>query len=189
MVATILSFFMRLILRMRYSITINGIAHLNEQKKGTLILPNHPAYTEPIILFSLLSKNLAPRPLVYETYYQNSFIKPFMLLFNALEVPDMEKISLSAKQKAQEAIQNLVAGLQKGENFIIWPSGKLQRKGLESLGGNSGVSDILKISPNANVLLIRTTGLWGSRFSHAFSGNRPNLISELLYCTLLMPSL
>jgi long-chain-fatty-acid--[acyl-carrier-protein] ligase len=186
MVTTILSFFMRLLLRMRYSITINGIAHLNEQKKGTLILPNHPAYTEPIILFSLLSKNLAPRPLVYETYYQNSFIKPFMLLFNALEVPDMEKISLSAKQKAQEAIQNLVVGLQKGENFIIWPSGKLQRKGLESLGGNSGVSEILKISPNANVLLIRTTGLWGSRFSHAFSGNRPNLISELLYCALLL---
>ena len=76
MVATILAFFMRLLLRMRYSITINGIAHLNEQKKGTLILPNHPAYTEPIILFSLLLKNLAPRPLVYETYYRNRFIKP-----------------------------------------------------------------------------------------------------------------
>ena len=167
MIARILSFFMRLILKLRYSITIIGEDHLPNSKKGTLILPNHPAYTEPILLFSILSKHFAPRPLVFETYYQNRYIKPFMLLFNALEVPDMEKISLSAKQKAQDAIQNLVQGLHKGENFIIWPSGKLQRKGLESLGGNSGISDILKISPNANVLLIRTTGLWGSRFSHA----------------------
>ncbi len=187
MIARILSFFLRLLLRLRYSITINGMHHLDNPKKGTLILPNHPAYTEPIVLFSLLSKYLAPRPLVYETYYRNRYIKPFMLLFNALEVPDMEKISLSAKQKTQEAIQSLVEGLHKGENFIIWPSGKLQRKGLESLGGNSGVSDILKISPNANVLLIRTTGLWGSRFSHAFSGQRPNLTLELLYSALLIP--
>ena len=187
MVARVLSFFLSLFLRMRYSITVNGIHHLENAKKGTLILPNHPAYTEPIILFSLLSKYLAPRPLVFETYYRNPLIKPFMVLFNALEVPDMEKISLSAKQKTEEAIQNLVKGLQKGESFIIWPSGKLQRKGLESLGGNSGVSDILKMSPNANVLLIRTMGLWGSRFSHAFSGQRPNLTLELLFSELLIP--
>lgn len=186
MIARILSFFMRLILKLRYSITIIGADHLHNSKKGTLILPNHPAYTEPILLFSILSKHFAPRPLVFETYYQNRYIKPFMLLFNALEVPDMEKISLSAKQKAQDAIQNLVQGLHKGENFIIWPSGKLQRKGLESLGGNSGISDILKISPNANVLLIRTTGLWGSRFSHAFSGHRPNLTLELLTSALFL---
>lgn len=186
MIAKILALFMRLILKLRYSITITGMHHLENPKTGTLILPNHPAYTEPIVLFSLLSKNFAPRPLVFETYYRNRYIKPFMILFNALEVPDMEKISLSAKLKAQEAIQTLVEGLHKGENFIIWPSGKLQRKGFESLGGNSGVSDILKISPNANVLLVRTTGLWGSRFSHAFSGHRPNLTLELLYCAMLL---
>lgn len=187
MIARVLSFFLSLFLRLRYSITINGMSHLENVKKGTLILPNHPAYTEPIVLFSLLSKYLAPRPLVFETYYRNRLIKPFMLLFNALEVPDMEKISLSAKQNTQEAIQSLVEGLHKGESFIIWPSGKLQRKGLESLSGNSGVSDILKISPNANVLLIKTTGLWGSRFSHAFSGQRPNLTLELLFSALLIP--
>jgi hypothetical protein len=129
MVATILSFFMRLLLRMRYTITINGIKHLNEQKKGTLILPNHPAYTEPIILFSLLLKHLAPRPLVYETYYRNRFIKPFMLLFNALEVPDMEKISLSAKQKAQEDQLNQL----KTQDYLTQRGQGMQTQGLTNI--------------------------------------------------------
>ena len=181
-----LAFLVRQILSLRYNITIEGLQHIKRPEKGTLILPNHPAYTEPIILFSLLAKNFSPRPLVFEAYYQNIFIKPFMLLFNALEIPNLEKVSLAAKSQAQGSIKELVKGLEKGENFIIWPSGKLQRNGLETLGSNSGTSDILKLSPNANVLLIRTTGLWGSRFSHAYTGSRPSLIPQLIFSAFLI---
>ncbi len=186
MVVRIFAFFLRIILSLRYTITIINNDHFNKAKKGTLILPNHPAYMDPVILFSQLFKTYAPRPLVFETYYQNPLIKPFMKMLNALEVPDLEKISQSSKLKAQTSIEKLKQGLQQGENFIIWPSGRLKRNHLEVLGGTSAVSDILKAYPEVNLLLVRTNGLWGSRFSYAYKGNRPGLFTEFFYCLLFL---
>lgn len=43
------------------------------------------------------------------------------------------------------------------------------------IGGASGTYEILKECPNANVVLIRTTGFWGSSFSKAILGKSPPL--------------
>src|SRR5262249_9178652 len=42
------------------------------------------------------------------------------------------------------------------------------------------LSDVLKAVPQVNVVLVRTRGLWGSRFSYAFTGSSPGLGKRLL---------
>src|SRR5207248_3071763 len=64
---------------------------------------------------------------------------------------------------------------KKGQNIILWPSGHLERDGSEHLGAARAVADILRAVPQAKVLLVRTRDLWGSRFSHAYTGKRPNV--------------
>ena len=52
----------------------------------------------------------------------------------------------------------VIDGLKKGENFILWPSGRIQRRGVEVLGGSRALTDILKAVPEANIVLVRTSG-------------------------------
>ena len=67
-----------------------------------------------------------------------------------------------------------------GGNFLIYPSGRLKRGPEEILGGASFVHTILQQCPEANVVLVRTTGLWGSRFSRALTGQSPDFAKILL---------
>ncbi|NGX51715.1 MAG: Bifunctional protein Aas, partial [Chlamydiae bacterium] len=64
--------------------------------------------------------------------------------------------------------------IQKGENFLIYPSGHLKGDGHEIIGGNSFIHSILESSPDIQVVLIRTSGLWGSTFSRALLGHSPD---------------
>jgi len=57
----------------------------------------------------------------------------------------------------------------RGENALLYPAGHLTRTRLENLGGNSAVELLLGSVPNVRVVLVRTRGLWGSRFSYANS--------------------
>jgi long-chain-fatty-acid--[acyl-carrier-protein] ligase len=77
-------------------------------------------------------------------------------------------------------IDTIVAGLERGDSFLIYPSGRVQRGEREELGAARAAAEILARCPQANVLLVRTRGLWGSRFTFAFSGRRPHLARRVL---------
>ncbi|MEI8300245.1 MAG: AMP-binding protein, partial [Chlamydiota bacterium] len=64
-------------------------------------------------------------------------------------------------------------GLENGENFIIYPSGHLKKAGYEVIGGNSFIHRLIHECPDVKIVLIRTTGLWGSCFSRAITGQVP----------------
>ena len=50
---------------------------------------------------------------------------------------------------------------------------------MNAWGVVSLVHDLLQEFPNARVVLIRTTGLWGSRFSRALTGSAPDFWKAL----------
>src|SRR5215218_10127149 len=62
----------------------------------------------------------------------------------------------------------------------MWPSGRLQRTGVDRLGAARTLAEVLRDVPEAKLVLLRTTGLWGSRFSYAFTGKSPPLLQRLL---------
>jgi hypothetical protein len=98
-----------------------------------------------------------------------------MKFINALEVPDLVQHSHSAREQVEPLIHTVVAGLDRGEKFLIYPSGKLERNGLEQIGSTRAVPDILAQRPDTTVVLVRTVGVWGSMTTFAFTGKEPSL--------------
>src|SRR5262249_7660555 len=107
------------------------------------------------------------RPMLLETNFRNPLLAPFSWLLRAIKVPDVTAASAEARQRAEAAVAAAIDALKAGENVILWPSGRLQRDGLEHVGGARSVADILAAVPNVTVVLARTRGLWGSMFSYA----------------------
>ena len=68
---------------------------------------------------------------------------------------------------------NIQIGLKNKENFLVYPAGKLKMQGSEEIGGNSFVYNLLQQHPSAQIVLVRTVGLWGSSFSRAHTGKSP----------------
>lgn len=170
----------RCILALRYWVHVDGLDKVRGLKRPVLILPNHPAYIDPAIVLNALWPALKPRPLVFETMFRNWLLWPFAKLLNALRVPDLDShASAQAHGEAQTAVKAVIDGLKKGENFILWPAGHIQRGGTEVLGGARALTEILQAVPEATVVLVRTTGLWGSMFSFAATGKQPALTSVL----------
>jgi long-chain-fatty-acid--[acyl-carrier-protein] ligase len=159
----------------RYRVRVVGGDKLREICGPTLVMPNHPAYIDPPLVMAHLRLRGGLRPVVVEEMYRLPVVHALMRLANALEVPSLREQSRGARQQTLAAIEAIVAGVQRGENFLLYPSGRAQRRGIEELGGARAAAEILARCPQANVVLLRTRGLWGSSFSYARTGAAPRL--------------
>ena len=175
-----ISFVVNILLKLRYRVESNSLQKVlnGHEPKGLLILPNHPSYSDPVIVFSQLWSQLRPRPLSWEGNWKNPLMIPFLELANAIPIPDLTRPSVDARERMKVALLQITQGLQIGQNQILWPSGKIQRDGVDRLGGNSGVEAITLKAPETKLLLVRTEGLWGSRFGYGFTGNAPSFTKQ-----------
>ncbi len=170
----------RLLLTMRYRIRVRGLDQLKGLKGGALILPNHPAYTDPAIMLTLLWPHLHPRPLMWEGPRGSRLFALLIKLTNAIPVPDLSQASKRARERAEKALDATADAVRRGDNVLMWPAGRVYRSGKESLGPARAAADILRRVPEADVVLARTRGLWGSSFGYAFTGKTPSLGTRLL---------
>ncbi len=174
----------RLLLSLRYRVRVHGREQLRRLKGPVIVFPNHPAYIDPAIVLGWLYRELRPRPVLYEGlflqpgYFQTPLAYPLIRFLGALLVPDLNQPSARARARAEQAVSGVIEGLARGENFILWPAGHVQRDGVERLRAARALTDILRQAPEATVVLVRTTGLWGSMFSYAQTGSRPPLMGR-----------
>ena len=138
-------------------------------------MPNHPAYIDPPLRAEPLGGRQAIRPTVTTSIYRMPALYPMMRLVDALEVPDLAEQSRDARQRTLTMIDTIVAGLQRGESFLVYPAGHVQRRDFEEIGAARAAAEILQRCPQANVVLVRTRGLRGSMFSYAQTGGQPDL--------------
>jgi long-chain-fatty-acid--[acyl-carrier-protein] ligase len=171
--------FAKCVLWLRYRVEVRGLDQLRGQEGPFLILPNHPGYIDPLLVLTALWPLLKPRPMLFADMFDNPLLRPLLKLLNGLEVPDLEKASMQAREQTQKAIQGLIDSLRRGENCIVWPSGRVQRNGVESLGAARTLTEVLGTVPEAKLVLVRTRGVWGSRFSYAQTGEAPSLMGGL----------
>ncbi|HSX11381.1 MAG TPA: AMP-binding protein [Chlamydiales bacterium] len=177
---TIVSYVARALLSLRYRIEVKGLETLTpdrlNRKGGILFLPNHPAHVDPLMLFVWLWPKFRMRPLVVEYVFRTPFLKLGIRLVRALPIPNFENAVNELKLRmAEKSVREIAEGLKVGDNFILYPAGRLKNTGKELLGGSSATHELMKECPDANVILIRTTGLWGSSFSRALIGRSPDL--------------
>lgn len=182
----LLSYLIRAGLSLRYSIEVRGMKNLTPErlnrKEGILFLPNHPAHMDPLFNFVWLWPKFQMRPLVIEYIYRLPILRPIHRWVRSLPIPNFENAVNEWKLKKGEAsFGEISEGLKKGQNFLVYPSGRLKNTGKELIGGASGTHELLKECPDTNVILIRTTGLWGSSFSRALLGRSPDLVPTLFH--------
>jgi long-chain-fatty-acid--[acyl-carrier-protein] ligase len=169
-------FVTRGIIGVRYRLNISGLDKLNLPKKGGVIfLPNHPAEIDPVIVAMLLWKKFNVHPLVVENFYYMKGFQYFLKLIESIPVPDFNgPVNKWKQKKIKKSFADISEKLKTGSNFLIYPSGRLKHTGEEIIGGASFAHTLLQQNPEANIVLIRTTGLWGSRFSRALTGSSPD---------------
>ena len=122
------------ILRLRYRVEVTGLEGLRQLRGPTLVMPNHPGYVDPPLVVSHLQGILHLRPVVTSGMYRLPVLYPLMRLVDALEVPELAEHSHDARQQTLVMIDTIVAGLERGESFLIYPSGRTQRGEREVLG-------------------------------------------------------
>lgn len=175
LVKVAVAYFIRMLLSLRYRIEVVGLDQI-EGKKGALFLPNHPAQLDPVMLATLLWPKFSVRPVVVEYFYEMKGVSFLMKLVRALPVPELGlRVNKYRRTRMEKADLALTEGLKAGDNFLLYPAGRLKRTGEELIGGASLVHSLLERHPEAQVVLVRTTGLWGSQFSRALTGRAPSV--------------
>ena len=169
----------RLALSLRYRIRVEGLETINRQTEcGTIFLPNHPALIDPVVVMTTLYSKFEPRPLADADQINKPLVRFFTKMIKPIEIPDISTYGNQGKQRVAEGLQEVVNCLNNNEEVVVYPSGRLYRSRSENLGANSGVHSILQKAPKTRVILVRTTGLWGSSFSWAQNPN-PSLAGNL----------
>lgn len=184
-VAYVILYFIKFALSFRYRVHFKGVENLTPDRLsrpgGVLILPNHPTvFVDPSLVVIGIYHKFPIRPLVVEYMYYATGVHALMKFMNAIPIPNLNTSTNSLKRRRSErAFQEVVKGLKRGENFLVYPAGKVKRSNYEHIGGASGVHTILQEAPEANVILVRITGLYGSRFSTALTGRVPGIFPNI----------
>lgn len=166
----------RALLRLRYRVRLEGEdAVLARGRSGILLLPNHPALVvDPLILVTWLFPRFGMRSIADRDQIAPPGVRSVAKALQVVPIPDPLRYGEAARGEVDRVLQACAEGLRRGENWLLYPSGRVYRSRLEDLGGNSAVARILAEVPQARVVVVRSEGLWGSAFSYA-GGTRPDL--------------
>ncbi|MCL4201941.1 MAG: AMP-binding protein [Pirellulaceae bacterium] len=165
----------RCFLRLRYRVQVQGGERLQELVGPTIVMPNHPGYIDPALVLTHVRLRDPLRPLVYTGTYRNPVLYPIMRAIGSVEVPELSAQSRQAKQTTLDMIERVAAAVGRGESILIYPSGRLQREGFEVVGASRAAAELLRACPEANIVLVRTRGVWGSMFSWGRTAAAPHL--------------
>jgi long-chain-fatty-acid--[acyl-carrier-protein] ligase len=161
----------KILFRLRYKMTYVGLDKVKQAMKtnsqGTLFLPNHPAIlVDPLMIAFPVLAPYGVRALVTEYMFFNPLFNWIMRLIRALPVPNFST--------------GIDEGLKEGQAFLIYPAGMTKKISREILGGTFAVHDLLVKNPDTRVILMRLSGLWGSRFSRAYTNGRQVDLLEMM---------
>ena len=154
-------------LHWHYEVRVEGEELLRDDSVH-LVLPNHTAYMDPLILFSELWW-LPICPMVDELFMRHWLYGRVLRLGGAIEVPDLNKSAMSreegvaaASQLSRIAIDSLAAGKQ----ICFYPSGHVKTIDREVIGNRRMAYEVCRELPaGVRVILCRMRGLETSRWS------------------------
>jgi long-chain-fatty-acid--[acyl-carrier-protein] ligase len=152
---------------LHYDIRVTGEELLRDDSTH-LVLPNHTAYIDPLILFSE-EWWLPIQPMTDELFMRHWFYGYILRKADAIEVPDLNKSAMTreegvaaAGQLSRIAIDSLAAGKQ----ICFYPSGHVKTVDKEIIGNRRMAYEVCRELPdNVRVILCRMRGLEGSMWS------------------------
>jgi 1-acyl-sn-glycerol-3-phosphate acyltransferase len=166
----------RALLSLRYRIVLVGFDELApKDERGILFLPNHPALIDPFIVLTVLYAKYEVRPLAGRGQLRQPIVGWLGRRVRVRTIPDADDPSQGKQHRIAAMLRETARSLDAGEALVVYPSGRLYRKPQERLGNQGAVAFLTHNCPSARVVLVRTTGLWGSSFGYA-SGRSPTVL-------------
>ncbi len=175
---SVMCFTGRWIFRRRYKVTVEGLdilasSSINQARRSEakaepqpvfLVLPNHPAMVDPMLVGSELWQTPV-KPLCDELFLDRGGVTGIVLrTLGAVRVPDLRRHRSEAGAKIARGLTGVVTdALQAGDNVIFYPSGHIWTEPKEEIGTRQLAYNVCReLPPNVVVVGVRTTGLWGS---------------------------
>jgi acyl-CoA synthetase (AMP-forming)/AMP-acid ligase II/acyl carrier protein len=176
-----IAFAARPLIALRYSITLKGFDQVAKAgTRGILLLPNHNALVDPVIIMAWLFPRFRLRPLADEYQVGRTALGRVVTVFGTYILPNMDRRGPAARDGMKKAVESLIEGLRSGESILLYPAGRIKRQLIEDLGSASGVEAIVKALPDVRIVLVRHDGLWGSAFGWAAKGRMPSFGTVLI---------
>lgn len=150
-----------------YDVRVEGEEYLRDDATH-LVMPNHTAYVDPLILFSE-EWWLPISPMVDELFMRNKFYRHILKKADAIEVPDLNKSAMSREEGVSVASQLsriAIESLEAGKQLCFYPSGHVKTIDREVIGNRRLAYEVCRELPaGVRVILCRMRGLETSRFS------------------------
>jgi 1-acyl-sn-glycerol-3-phosphate acyltransferase len=174
----------RALLSLRYRIVVVGLQELApKDERGILFLPNHPALIDPFILFCVLLAKYDVRPLAGRGQIERPGVRWLAERVRVRKIPDATETGRGRQHRIASMLHDTVRSLNAGEALVVYPSGRLYRQAQEQLENQGAVAFLAANCPSARIVLVRTSGLWGSSFGYA--GGRTPTVADALKHGLL----
>ena len=157
---------------LHYDIRVTGEELLRDESTH-LVMPNHTAYVDPLLLFSE-EWWLPLRPMTDELFMRHWLYGRILRMADAIEVPDLsngERLQIKGEreQMAAEASQLsriAIDSLAEGKQLCFYPSGHVKTVDREVIGNRRMAYEVCRELPEGvRVILCRMRGLESSRFS------------------------
>jgi acyl-[acyl-carrier-protein]-phospholipid O-acyltransferase/long-chain-fatty-acid--[acyl-carrier-protein] ligase len=193
----VLVFTGRWIFRRRYNVNIEGLDCLDANSLSNsptyLVLPNHPAMVDPMLVTAELCK-IPLKPLSDESFFHAGLVAPRVLkTLGAVAVPDLRKHRTAKGATIARGLGDIVMKtLEDGGNVIFYPSGHIWTEPKEEIGTRQLAYNICRAigeagesMRNVQVIGVRTSGLWGSIWSRKGRKTSPAFVPTLVKSVLL----
>lgn len=175
----VVMFIVRKILALRYKVTVKG-AEILDDFSSVLILPNHQALIDPVLLMSHIYRNSKAIPVIISDYYDLPVLKSIFKTWGAIRVSNLESGSRNIKV-LNEVSRSILKGFNRGKNILLYPSGQIAAQGYERIFNKQSAHKIASRTPDeVRIVGVRMSGLWGSMWSKAWTGKSPNFFIQLL---------
>lgn len=179
--------FLASIFWLRYRVKVIGAERFKDYKMphGALLFANHPSFLDGLFITNYAVKcGLRLYPWVLDTELKSPFIKAILsinkMTAGFVETPDFgQEITEEKLKKLDHCFATTKKLLRGGHPVLLFPSGRVQDRAVETIGGSSAAYKLFLDNPEAKIILVRSRGFWGSRFSRALTG-RPNLVTASL---------
>jgi len=157
----------KFIFHLHYDIQVTG-EELLRDKSIHLVLPNHTAYVDPLLLFAE-EWWLPICPMTDERFFRHRLFGRILKMADAIEVPDLNKSVMSREESAAAAGQLsriAIDSLAAGKQLCFYPSGHVKTVDKEVIGNRRMAYEVCRELPDGvRVILCRMRGLETSRWS------------------------
>ena len=146
-----------MIIPLRYKIEVKGAECLDPKKGGIntsiLFLANHSSHIDGTILgITLLKQKLSLTIWALDLTFKLPYLRWAARHKDTVKVVKVPNINETRSEKHSSRLHKLVTrtadGLNKGENFLIFPTGRVKKTPIEKIDGKSAIPLILRQCPD-----------------------------------------